>query len=84
MVKYRVIQEERPIILEMIVWVIVIKKIVRMNKCLILNGYRATVVRIFRPNSFRFLFVRLDEQLSTGFSFKVYTQFVNIQDLILD
>ena len=55
-----------------------------MNMCLILNGYRARVVRIFRPNSLRFLFVRLDEQLSTGCSFKVYTQIVNIQDLTLD
>lgn len=84
MVKYRVIQEERSKILEKIVWVIVTKKKVRMNKCLILNGYRARVVRIFRPNSFRFLFVGLDEQLSTGCSFKVSTQIVNIQDLTLD
>jgi len=83
MVKYRVIREEMSIILEMAVRVTVIKKF-HMYKCLILNGYRARVVRIFRPNSFRFLFAGLDDQLCTGCSFKLYTQVVNIQDLTLD
>jgi hypothetical protein len=40
------------------------KKQVHMNICLILNDYQDTDVWICRPNSFTFLFVRLDEQRS--------------------
>jgi hypothetical protein len=35
-----------------------------VNMCLILNGYRNIAVSISRPNSVRFLFVGLDEEVS--------------------
>jgi hypothetical protein len=35
-----------------------------MNMCLILNGYRDRAVRISRPNSVGFLFVRLEAERS--------------------
>ena len=40
------------------------EKKANMNMCLILNGYRDTAARISIPNSFRFLFVRLNEEPS--------------------
>jgi hypothetical protein len=58
---YRVIQEERSILWEVITWVIVRKKIVQMNMCIILNGYRDRDPSISRPNSVRILFVGLGE-----------------------
>ena len=46
--KYKVIEEERSILLEMVV------SVIRTNMCLILNGYRDRAVPISRPNSVRF------------------------------
>jgi hypothetical protein len=40
------------------------EKEVHMNMCLIMKSYRDTAVRISRPNSARFLFVRLNEERS--------------------
>jgi hypothetical protein len=50
MYKYRVIQEDRSILWEVIVLVIVRKK-VHMNMCLILNGYWARAVWIYKYKS---------------------------------
>jgi hypothetical protein len=55
-----VIQEERSIYWEVIVSVMVRRK-VRLNMCLILNGYRDRAVTF---ESVRFLFVGLDEERS--------------------
>ena len=57
------IQEENPIFLEVIV-LVVMRKDVHMIVCLILNGYQDRAVRNSRPNSVRFLFVGLDDELS--------------------
>ena len=58
--KYRAIQEERSVFWMVIVLVLVRKK-VHMNICLIVNGYRGRAMWISRPNSVRFLFVGLNE-----------------------
>jgi hypothetical protein len=60
---YRVIQRESSVFWEVIVSVIVRRK-VRMNICLILICDRDRAVWISRPNSVRFLFVGLDEHRS--------------------
>ena len=58
--KYRVIEEERSMFCGVIVLVIVKRKM-NVNTCVILNGYRDRAVWISRPNSIRILFVGLDE-----------------------
>jgi hypothetical protein len=55
---YRVIQEERSIFLEVMMSVIVRKKI-HMNMCIIPNDYRDTATKISSSNTVRFLFVGL-------------------------
>jgi len=61
-----VIHEERLIFLEMTVSVTNTEreKEVNTNVCLILNGYQVTAASVSIPNSFRFLFVRLNEEPS--------------------
>ena len=61
--KYRVIEEERSIFCGIIVLVIVRRKL-NLNMCVILNGYWDRAIWISRPNSIRFLFVGLDETWS--------------------
>ena len=59
--KYRAIQEEISLFWEMTVLVVVRKK-VHKDMCLNVNGNRDRDVEISRPDSVRFLCVRLDEE----------------------
>ena len=57
----RVSQEKRSVFLKVMVVVIVTKKKVHVNVCLILNGYRNIAVCISRRIALRFLCMRMDE-----------------------
>ena len=57
---YGVIQDERSVLLEVIVSVIVRKNVI-WTRVIILNGYRDRAVWVSRPNAVTFLFIWLGE-----------------------